>query len=234
MIFRVPASLLVKVSELGSAQKGIACCEYTRSTHLDVGELHGTHDGRVCCKMYSGLAMQALGQPGASEWITKALEFSANKDPNTKTLGRAYSRLYYLMDGDLDAASSQQLSVCDPGASRTWNQFFSLTQQCMEIAIHLKGEERLRDNVQKLNTELQFLRTMDFSSLWSAFLALANWRLGESEYALDSLTRSIVDAVDRKELAYLPFCHEIEQIIRGVAPDSAAISPLLQKIVSAL
>lgn len=218
---------------LTAAQEGIECCEYTRSTRLEVGELHGTHDGRVCCKMYRGLAMQALGQRGAIEWIKKALEFSETKDPNTRTLGRAYCQLYYLMEGNFGALTRKSV-VCDPGANRSWTQFFNLTQCCTKIALCVNDLERLRDAWEQLNAERQHLRTMDFSSLWAAFRALADWRLGEREYALDSLAQAVSDAAKRKEMAYLPFCMEIEQIIKGSTTGNGVSSPLAQKIVSSL
>jgi hypothetical protein len=197
--------------------KGYRYCEQHDSPFQSDVE-HGTHDGRVCCKVFLALSKLLKNEQDASWYIEAALGFAElQKDANSKVVALSYGTLFYLLDNNLPKAIALTQIHSPPSASSRWEAFRSM----MNIAVTACRENL--DSLDDLNQSLIQLRETrkkwnftELRAFWSLIEVTLLRRIGDNGNCQLELESAIDFATKNGDALFLPLL----QHLRGIANSS--------------
>lgn len=209
---------LFAVGELSQTQehakRGTEYCIDTRHFVPKNPTLFGSHDGRVCCKLFIGICDLLInGLPGhqsAKEWLEKAGVFAESLgNDETKRIAKIYTALLHIL---LDQPA-EAFAVCNSASTAAvhtqWGLMTNLLKLCSQVALGFEGNgsNLIPYLIQSFREHRTLRGIMEYETLWSTFEGVGHALQGDAMASDDAFWRVINLNRDRGEKVFVPLCY---------------------------
>jgi hypothetical protein len=181
---------------------------------------HGTHDGRVCCKVFLALSKLMNGEADASVYLSAALELAHSQDDaNSKIVAISYGTLFHLLNNDLHEALALAKPQSPPTASPRWEAFRSLTSiAAMACNEHVNAINELTLAFNQFRETRAKWNFTELRAFWELIEATLLRRMGEVEKSQMELQSAIDRASLNGDELFLPLLQHLHHLDRSFAP----------------
>jgi hypothetical protein len=196
---------------------GAFYCLRNESVVLSTTKTGGTHDGRVCCKVFRGLSQLLLGRDAdidkrkTIDWFAKANELTtlcdSLTDVETARVARAYCGLRSLLTEEYGDARE----VCnDPHLKQSDQQQFALLlrliHECARIGhASLSGIGDGGELLESLQRTHSLRKNSEYETLWLTFEGVAHCLCDDHVNAIKSLDAAVAEGKRSGELVFRPY-----------------------------